>query len=166
MARPSGVCRVASPSGSTSTVPPSRRLHQRASSGGSWQSMASAAMPAIAGAWSVTVRSPPVGRSRSRYRPGQVRLLGADQRPGPVGDPGEDDHGPAVAPQPQPGGQVGDVNGRPALADLDGADTASPQDLAEALEVPGERGLDPQGPPERAAQGRVGGQERDPWVEL
>src|SRR4029453_15139139 len=53
MARPPEVCRVASPSGSTSTSPPSSRLHQRARPDGSWQSTARAAIPVTAGACSL-----------------------------------------------------------------------------------------------------------------
>jgi hypothetical protein len=92
MARPPGVCRVASPSASTSTSPPSSRLHQRASPDGSWQSTARAAMPVMAGACSLV---------SSLLRSGRARLpfLGADQGPGAVGDPGEDDHGAVVAAQ-------------------------------------------------------------------
>ena len=77
--------------------------------------------------------------------------VGADKHPGAVGDPGEDDHGAGVAAQAQAAGQIGDVDGRAALADLDGADAALAQQLAQTLEVPGEGGVDGQEPAERGA---------------
>src|SRR5215218_6100044 len=157
-----GARRVASPSSSTSTSPPSSRLHQRASPAGSWQSTARAAMPTMAGACSLMSRSPP----RSPGRGLRLARLGADQGPGAVGDPGEDDHGAGVAAEAQATGQLVDVDGGAALADLDGADAALAQDLAEALEAPGQGGVDGQEPAEGAAQGLVGGEEGDLGVEL
>src|SRR4029450_7337610 len=153
-----GARRVASPSSSTSTSPPSSRLHQRASPAGSWQSTANAAMPTMAGACSLMSRSPPPTPG-----PGlRLARLGADQGPGTGGHPGEDDHGAGVPAEAEAGGQVVDVDGGAALADLDGAHAALAQHLAQALEVPGEGGVDGQQPAQGAGERLVGGEGGEP----
>src|SRR5215217_4791917 len=118
---------------------------------GTGRTSSATAMPVIAGACSRISRSPLL---RHRVRGLRLARLGADQGPGVAGDPGEDDHGAGVA--AEAGGQVVDVDGGAALADLDGAYAALAQHLAQALEVPGEGGVDGQQPAEGAAQGLVG----------